>query len=144
MLPAWMSRILSSPLAKDHRTGLEICKCIQSFLAARRAIFPLSSLPKPGAGQLDNLESQDEYGDGGLDLYDPTLLAFLADIEDCPDENAIVDHHASDVRAFFYFHLLIHTYEISNADLGCIFAAPVYLCLHAPCVQVDHVRRAIL
>ena len=94
-----MSRIISHPLAKDHRTGLEICKCIQSFLLARQAIIPLPVIPKPAAGR-DNQESQDEYGDGGLDLNDPTLLAFLDNIEDRPDENSIADQNASDVSVF--------------------------------------------
>lgn len=96
-----MSRIISSPLAKDHRTGIEICKCIQSFLAARQAIIPLPSIPKPATGR-EKQESQDEYGDGGLDLNDPALLAFLDDIEDRPDENSIADRNASAVSTLSF------------------------------------------
>jgi hypothetical protein len=95
-----MSRILSSPLAKDHRTGLEICKCIQSFLVARRAIIPLPPVPKPAIKQQESQESQDEYGNGDLDLNDPALLDFLADIEDRPDDNAVADRKTSDVSDF--------------------------------------------
>lgn len=128
-------------MAKDHRTGLEICKCIQSFLVARRAIFPPPSFPKPAAGR-ESQESQDEYGDGGLDLNDPALLAVLADIEDRPDENEVADRHASEVNVSSYS--LAITYHRGNADFGCLFAAPLHLCLHASRLQIDYIRWSVL
>ncbi|KAF8524175.1 Mus7/MMS22 family-domain-containing protein [Gautieria morchelliformis] len=125
LLHAWMSRILSNPITKDHRTGLEICKCIQSFLVARRAIIPLPPVPKPAVKQQESQESQDEYGDGGLDLNDPALLDFLADVEDRPDDNAVADHKTSDVLDTFSQPL----YTCLCMHLGCTwttFGGPYY------------------
>jgi hypothetical protein len=136
-----MPQILSNPMAKDHRTGLEICKCVQSFLTARRVIFPPPSLPKPAARH-ESQDSQDEYGDGGLDLNDPALLAVLADIEDRPDENDAADHIASEVGILSFSCAV--TYNMRNSDPGCLFSAALYLSLHASWVQIHYVWWSIL
>ena len=97
MYSAWISRIFSSSLAADYRTGLEIRKCVQSFLKARQAAIPLPALPSQAVHRQETQDSQDEYGDGGLDLNDPAVLALLADVEGSPDENYLADQKASEV-----------------------------------------------
>ena len=97
MHPAWVSRIFSGSLAADYRTGLEIRKCVQSFLTARRAVIPLPPLPRQALHLQEIQDSQDEYGDGGLDLNDPAVLALLADVEGFPDENYVADQKAGEV-----------------------------------------------
>ncbi|KAF8579909.1 hypothetical protein K439DRAFT_1394210 [Ramaria rubella] len=104
-LQAWMSRLLSSPLAKDHRTGLEICKCIQSFLKARRAFISIPPIPRSTVQRVETQESQDEFGDDGFDLNDPELLALLGEAdmgyggaaEETADKNAVADSKASEI-----------------------------------------------
>lgn len=76
--PAWTQGILISPLASDPRIGLEVIKCVQSFLDARQA-YLISNRPLLHGGPQPNGESQDEYGAefDRIDLDDPDLRALL-------------------------------------------------------------------
>ncbi|GJJ11453.1 hypothetical protein Clacol_005686 [Clathrus columnatus] len=116
-LQVWMPQILSSPLIKDHRTGLEICSCIQRFLAVRADVIPLPTLPKPRLEE--SQESQDDYGDYELDMNDPTLLA-LFDHSEPVNENYSADQHASEVLDGFSSKL----YSCVCLHLGC--TGPLY------------------
>lgn len=73
---AWTQGILTSSLAQQPTTGLEVIRCVQSFLDAR-----LASLPRlaPPPAEQSSLESQDEYGDefAMIDMNDPSLQALL-------------------------------------------------------------------
>ncbi|KAF8517921.1 methyl methanesulfonate-sensitivity protein 22 [Hysterangium stoloniferum] len=109
-----LPRLLSGSLVKDHRTGLEICGCIRSFLDARHAVLPSPTIPKPDL-QNGKQESQDDYGDGGLDLNDPMLLALFDNIEEIPDENRLADKKASEIMDGFSQSL----YTCVCMHLGC-------------------------
>lgn len=93
----WMPQTLSSPLVKDHRTGLEICSCVQKFLSARATVIPLPAIPKPRLEE--SQESQDDYGEYDLDMNDPNLLA-LFDQAEPVNENHAADQHASEVNSY--------------------------------------------
>lgn len=85
-----MPQVLSSPLVKDHRTGLEICSCIQEFLRVRAKVIPMLVISKPRLEE--SQESQEDYGDYDLDMNDPTLLALFDQSE------PVNENHAADLR----------------------------------------------
>ncbi|KAL7412151.1 Mus7/MMS22 family-domain-containing protein [Mrakia frigida] len=92
--PSWTQGILLSPLASDPRIGLEVIKCVQSFLDTRQA-YLLSNRPLLHGGPQPNGESQDEYGAefDRIDLDDPALRALL-DGTDAEAEPEVEDPQA--------------------------------------------------
>ena len=93
----WMSRLLSSQFAKDHRTGEAMCKCIHSFIEARSLVIPPAPLVKPKIVRNDP-ESMEDYGDFAFDFEDPTIQQLLGEVDASVDQYRIHDQKASEVR----------------------------------------------
>ncbi|CED85636.1 Methyl methanesulphonate-sensitivity protein 22 [Phaffia rhodozyma] len=72
---SWTEGILASPLALEPLTGLEVLRCVQAFLDARRSALSYLHTPPPNPAG----DSQDEFGAefADIDMNDPTLLLLL-------------------------------------------------------------------
>lgn len=126
-----MTRLISVPLgpfAKDHRTGDEMCKCIQAFLSARRSVIPTNPIVR--LKRVSQEESQEDYGNLDLDLEDPTLLALLDNTDQIADQNHVADQKASEV-GFLLLPFLI----LSSADIRHIFAS--LLCMFISTLELQ-------
>lgn len=88
---AWIADVLETQTAVDPTVGMEVLKCIQTYLLQRNAIIdgasesqaaPSAAQPSSSAAQV-NHESQDSFGDlfedGGFDFADPALAGLLDD-----------------------------------------------------------------
>lgn len=105
---AWVTKIFaaSTNLTNSARTCVEVQRLVQAFLNARAEVMPPPRRPPLAPLQLEESESQDEYGEMEFDMDDPELLAALgAQTEPIPlSENKIKDKRVAKVRVKFFMH----------------------------------------
>lgn len=88
--------ILETSVANDSKTLYEIRRLLESFLEARRV-----ALPRRIEKALQQEDSQDYWGDLGIDLNDPAVIALIDGTNIVTSEIEEQDRKAASVSLYY-------------------------------------------